>query len=220
MEVSHLWQAAWRVLVEHRYALLGGTAFVDQLVLLVPVVPLLVSAGALAGRGELHLTLAVAVLSAGIAPADFVWYLVGRGGGSRVLGRVCRISAEPATCIRRARSFFDRYGAGALVFVKFVPGLSTVALPLSGVAGLPTRRFVMFDAIGALLWTAAYVVAGDVAARHLTRVGPAPFRAHGSIVVIVVAAGALYVAWRRWRAYARQRARRRASATAPLLVQP
>jgi membrane protein DedA with SNARE-associated domain len=60
------------------YVVLAATAFGGQSALVVPIVPLLASAGALAAHGELHVGLAIVALAAGIIPRDTGWYWLGR----------------------------------------------------------------------------------------------------------------------------------------------
>jgi membrane protein DedA with SNARE-associated domain/rhodanese-related sulfurtransferase len=179
------------------YLLLFAMAFGNQLALLLPVVPLLIAAGVLASRGGLNVVPAVLALTAGIATADFAWFQLGRRGGSRILGRVCRVSQEPDTCVRRVERLFARYGPRALVFAKFIPGLSTLALPVSGMLGMKPRRFVVYDALGDLLWSAAYVIAGYVSAKSVTAFPPANIRpdARLAAVALVVSIGA-YIRWK------------------------
>jgi hypothetical protein len=55
----------------------------------------------------------------------------------------------------------------AIVFAKFVPGLSTVAPPLAGVVGIDRARFLLLDLIGAFAWTSAYMGAGWVFRREI-----------------------------------------------------
>jgi membrane protein DedA with SNARE-associated domain len=182
------------VLAQHRYLLLFATAFVNQVVLFVPVVPFLISAGALAARHEVQLAWTIAVLAVGVAPADLVWFLLGRRTGGRLLARVCRIALEPDSCVRDTKNVFSRYGARVFVIAKFIPGLSTVAMPLAGVLGMRARRFLAFDSAGALLWTAAYVLVGYAGATQLMAFTGRPHArevAIGAAVAIVA-----YVIWR------------------------
>jgi membrane protein DedA with SNARE-associated domain/rhodanese-related sulfurtransferase len=144
----------------YRYLVLFLSVFAAQVALVFPVVPLLVSAGALAGEGLLALPIAVLVAVAALVPADLVWYELGRRRGGRILGYVCRIALEPDVCIRRTERVFARWGARSLVFAKFLPGLTTVALPLSGVLRMRRRRFMVYDGAGALLWATAYTLLG------------------------------------------------------------
>ena len=109
--------------------------------------------------------IAAAVIAALIG--DFVWYELGARRGRPVLGALCRLSLEPDTCIRKTEDVYHRYGIAAIVFAKFVPGLSTVAPPLAGVVGIGRVRFLLLDLIGALAWVAAYVGAGWVFRREI-----------------------------------------------------
>src|SRR5262249_38058568 len=75
---------------------------------------------------------------------------------------LCRVSLEPDSCVKRTESTFTRRGPITLVLAKFVPGLSTVAPPLAGLVGMRWPAFLALDALGALLWTAAFVAPGWV----------------------------------------------------------
>jgi rhodanese-related sulfurtransferase len=47
-----------------------------------------------------------------------------------------------------------------LLFAKFVPGLSTMAAPLAGQAGLSYPAFLMYDLTGSLIWASAWLFGG------------------------------------------------------------
>jgi membrane protein DedA with SNARE-associated domain/rhodanese-related sulfurtransferase len=183
------------------YAVLVASAFAGQCALVVPIVPLLVSAGALAAQGQLNVGLAIVALAAGIVPGDTVWYWLGRKRGRKLLARVCRISLEPDTCVRRTQGILGRWGARTLLVAKFIPGLSTVALPMAGTYGMRLRRFLLFDTVGALAWCGAYVTLGYLSASRLEAVAPGALSLNWRTVAIVLAAVALYLGWK----YARSR---------------
>jgi membrane protein DedA with SNARE-associated domain/rhodanese-related sulfurtransferase len=178
------------------YAILSATAFAGQSALVIPIVPLLISAGALAAQGELHVGLAIVALAAGILPGDTLWYWLGRKRGRKILGRVCRAALEPDTCVRRTQGILGRWGARALLVAKFVPGLSTVALPMAGTYGMRLRRFLLFDAIGVLAWCAAYVTLGYVSANQIAGIAPGALSLNWRTVALVVLAVALYFGWK------------------------
>jgi membrane protein DedA with SNARE-associated domain len=161
-------------LIRHGYAVLFVWVTVEQFVLPVPSEPVLLASGALAGAGQLQLPVAVIVGVAGALLADVVWYEIGRTRGSQVLRWLCRISLEPDSCVRQSQERFARYGARSLLVAKFVPGLNTVAQPLAGILGMPRRRFLAFDALGALLWIGSYMALGYAFSDQLERVA-----AHG-----------------------------------------
>lgn len=178
------------------YLLLSASAFGAQALMFVPLVPMLVGTGVLAARAELQSALALAALTVGIAAGDFFWYWIGRIRGRAVLNRVCRIAMEPSNCLRRTQRLFGRYGAGLLLFVKFVPGMSTVALPLAGVFGMRPARFAAYDAAGVLLWAAAYMTLGYVSSEAVAAAGSAIRFRSGTWIVLALAALAGYVLWK------------------------
>lgn len=169
------------------YLLLAASAFVAQVLMFVPIVPLLIATGALAAQGQVELPFGVAALTGGIAAGDFLLYLIGRRHGRAILGPLCRIALEPSTCVRRTEKLFGRYGAATLLFAKFVPGLSTVALPLAGVFQMRPRRFAARDIPGVLLWVSAYVAVGYASWRQLATIRPlVPWSARTWIVLALI----------------------------------
>lgn len=170
------------------YLLLITGAFAAQALMFVPIVPMLIATGVLVAHQQLRPLLALTSIILGVAAGDFLWYVIGRRRGQAVLGRLCRIALEPSTCLRRAERLFGRYGAAALVFAKFVPGLSTVALPLAGAFGMRPRRFVAYDAAGVLLWTCAYMTVGYLSSSAIRTVGSrTPWSGRAWIVVAAIA---------------------------------
>jgi membrane protein DedA with SNARE-associated domain len=175
------------------YLALFGSMVIEQFVPPLAGEPLLLGAGALAGNGRLNVWLAAALALAGTVVGDLVWYEVGRRGGSRVLKQLCRFSIEPDTCVRHGEDAFARYGVGALLITKFLPGLNSIGQPLAGALGMPRRRFVIFDVLGAVLWVGLYVGLGYVLHDQLAVAARLADRLGGWAIVIVVAALALYL---------------------------
>ena len=145
-----------------RYGLLlvFANVLLTQAGIPLPAVPILVVAGALAAQGEFTFT-ALLVTAVGAALlGDTPWYFAGRRYGHRVLRTLCRIAIEPDSCVKQTESIFERWGAPALLVAKYIPGFATVAPPLAGAMQLGFRPFLLFSAVGALLWVAAPVILG------------------------------------------------------------
>ena len=122
------------------WPMLFAWVFADQAGIPIPVVPLLLGAGALAGGQRLSLSLAIALAVAASLVADLAWYAVGRRHDLRALGVLCRITLEPDSCLRRAQNLFLRHRLRALLIAKFLPGVNPLAAGLAGVLiglGLP-----------------------------------------------------------------------------------
>jgi membrane protein DedA with SNARE-associated domain len=154
-------------IVRHGTVVVFAAVLGEQLGLPVPAAIVLLATGAAIGTGQISPLPALAAAVIAALLGDFVWYELGARRGRHVLGVVCRLSLEPDTCIRKTENVYDRYGMAAVVFAKFVPGLSTVAPPLAGVVGLARSRFLVLDLIGALAWTLAYAGAGWLFRREI-----------------------------------------------------
>ena len=170
--------------------------FTRQLCLPVPAVLFLMSAGALAMEGQLHLSLVLLAGVVGCLCGDGVWFWLGRRWGSRVIRLVCSVSGDPRMCAERSRGFFDTWGLRILVVAKFVPGLDGVTPPLAGAEGASVAGFVAYDSVGSLLWTAGYAGLGVIFANQLDR-GLLLAERFGLLLGVVLGVPLLvYVTWR------------------------
>ena len=145
-----------------------GLAFVFVNVLLlqaglpVPAYPTLIVTGALAARSPYTLAGLLGTAVVASAVGNLAWYIAGRRLGGRVLKTLCRVSLSPDSCVRQTESIFERWGAPSLMFAKFVPGFASVATAMAGVVRIAPWRFVLFDAIGAALWSGVAIALGYV----------------------------------------------------------
>ena len=142
--------------------LVFANVFALQLGLPLPAYPTLILVGALTARGDFTVpqVIAVAVLASVIA--DLVWYVAGTQIGRRVLRLMCRLSLSPDSCVRQSERIYERWGAPSLMIAKFVPGFAAVATSMAGVMRTRLASFLVFDAIGAMLWSGVAVTLGWV----------------------------------------------------------
>ena len=184
------------VLVRYGYVVVFGWVFAEQIGLPIPAVPVLLAAGALAGGGRLSLTLVLVLAALASLVSDTIWYWIGRTGGGRVLGWLCRISLEPDSCVRRTEAVFAVHGARALLIAKFVPGFSTAAPPLAGVIRMSVPRFVVFTGLGGVIWAGAFVGLGWLFSAQLEAVVGYVARLGTSAVALLAAGLGAYVLWK------------------------
>ena len=149
-------------LIEHGYIVIFVWVFLDQSGLPLPAIPVLLAAGVLIGLGEMSLTLVLLLVLLGSVPVDLFWYWLGRLRGARVLHLLCILSMEPDYCVRNTENVFRKLGPASLVIGKFVPGLQTLAPPMSGLTGVGFLAFLLLDTLGALLWAATFIGLGMV----------------------------------------------------------
>jgi membrane protein DedA with SNARE-associated domain len=179
-------QAVIEFVIRHGYAVLIAWVFAEQVGLPIPSMPILLAAGALAGRGHMNLATALALSVVAATAADSLWFQLGRVRGVRVLRWLCKISLEPDSCVRRTEDVFARRGVRTLIVSKFIPGLNTVAPPLAGVIGMRPWRFLVFDALGALLWAGSFLALGYVFSNEIEAVAERA-ESTGTWALIIVA---------------------------------
>lgn len=157
-------------LVEYGYWILFASAFLEQTGLPFPALPVLLTMGALSHTGQFSFTAVLFVSVLGAMLGDLIWYQLGRRHGRSILDLICRISLEPAHCVRRAEDLFSRHGSRTLLFAKFIPGLNTVAVPLAGMLRMNIARFLAFDAGGTSLWAGVFSATGYAFSTQLEHV--------------------------------------------------
>ncbi|WP_374356239.1 DedA family protein/thiosulfate sulfurtransferase GlpE [Chitinimonas sp.] len=144
-----------------------GLAFVFLNVLLqqgglpVPSYPTLILTGALLGLHYSPLVLLAVAVAASLC-ADLAWFRLGHRYGSRMLRTICRISLSPDSCIRQTEGLYLRWGPKSLIVAKLIPGFASVATTLAGSLRTPIAVFIVFDALGALLWAGIAIALGHV----------------------------------------------------------
>ncbi|WP_217914081.1 DedA family protein [Miltoncostaea marina] len=123
----------------------------------------IVAAAVLAAEGSLSLGLVILAGAAGAIAGDSTAYWIGRGGGGPIKRTVTRIAG--AERLAAAERMVRRQGP-ALVFTgRFLPGIR-IAINLSCGAGqMGYGRFLLFDALGATLWSAQAALLGYFAGK-------------------------------------------------------
>jgi membrane protein DedA with SNARE-associated domain/rhodanese-related sulfurtransferase len=157
-------------LAQHGYWVLFVSVLGRQACLPVPANLLLLAAGALAGLGKLNLGGIIVFAVAAFLLADTAWYGAGRIWGGRTLEFVCGAAADPSACVGRIAGKFSRHGVRLLLVSKFIIGVDAVAAPMAGISRTSLPRFLVFDAMGAVLWSSVYTALGYIFSDQLDHV--------------------------------------------------
>jgi membrane protein DedA with SNARE-associated domain/rhodanese-related sulfurtransferase len=184
------------LLAAYGLGLIFAWAFVVQAGAPVPAVPMLLGAGALAGTGRIDLALAIAAAMGATVAADVLWYSLGRSYGTRVLELLCRFALDPDSLIRHAKERFVAHRLRYLVLAKFLPGVNPLAAGLAGTVPIRLERFVIYAAAGALLWAGAWMILGYLCADVIARIATGAGRLGTPLVILIVAALVLYLAYK------------------------
>jgi membrane protein DedA with SNARE-associated domain len=183
-------------ILRHGYAVLFGAVFAEQIGLPLPALPILLGIGSLSAQGRISYQKAMIIGTAASLLADLIWYTLGRLKGSTILRRLCRLSLEPDTCVRRTEQVFGRHGAWVLLYAKFVPGLNTVAPPLAGAIRLSIPLFLASDGLGAVLWIGVFSGLGYIFSSELDRAVWMADRLGIGALLSLAAILAVYIFWK------------------------
>ena len=132
-----------------------GLAVVDALLPVVPSEALIIAAGVGAAAGNQDLVAVIAAASLGAFVGEVASYVLGRGFGGAVRGRLVPGTPRAELFARTERTLTTRGGL-VLLTARYVPAGRTVAALAAGAIQFPTRRFVGYSALGATM-SAAYV---------------------------------------------------------------
>ncbi|GAA2488971.1 DedA family protein [Streptomyces longisporus] len=148
--------------------------------------------GVLARRGNVELVwLTLAVVLAAIA-GDSVGYEIGRRAGPPLLSR--GPLRRRAGRVEKARDLIRRRGPAAVFVGRFVALFRSLVPALAGASNMPYRRFLLYNALGGLVWGVGNALLGYAAGaayeRAETLVGRTVALAFAAIVVVAL------VVWR------------------------
>lgn len=146
------------------YAVILGVAALDALLPLIPSEATVISAGVLAGAGDLQLAFVIAAGAAGAYAGDSSAYWLGRRLDHRVEGWLFRgVKGER----RRAwaERALDRHGGPLIFGARFIPGGRTATTVTAGALWMRWVRFASFAALAAVGWASYAALLGYVGGR-------------------------------------------------------
>jgi multidrug efflux system outer membrane protein len=151
-------------IIHHAGWVLFVWVFANQSGVPVPVVPSLMAAGAVAGRGGPSCAVMLAAAGTAAVAADIVWYGVGRWRGARALSLICRLLRRPGSCADHVGHAFRAHEVSFQFWAQFLPELNPISAGLAGAAGVTPGRYIMIASATALAWAGTWIIAGRLLA--------------------------------------------------------
>ncbi len=144
------------------YTVLVAIVFAESGLFIGFVLPgdsLLIAAGVVAQRGHLDLKILIPLLIIAAITGDATGYAIGRKAGPLLFVR------EDARFFKRryveqARVFFERHGGKAITISRFMAVIRSFVPSVAGAAGMPYRRFTVYNVAGGILWVISMTYAG------------------------------------------------------------
>jgi membrane protein DedA with SNARE-associated domain len=179
------------LLQQYGYGVIFLGVMLESIGLPLPGESLLIAAALYAGTTHhLDIYIMIPVAAAGAISGDQIGYFLGRWVGFRVLARWGHKIGLTDERLDLGRFLFRRYGGAVVFFGRFVAILRTFAAVLAGANRMPWHSFLLWNALGGIVWTSLYGFAayflGDVAKRISGPLG---------LVLAVIGAAALLSAF-------------------------
>ena len=142
------------------YLLVFAIAMLDAFFPLVPSEATAITAGVIAGTGDLRVELVIVAAALGAIAGDNISFAGGHFLGERIERRFFR-GEKARKRLDWARRTLDERGGYLIVIARFIPGGRTVTTFTAGfVETFPWRRFIRWDALAGVIWGAYTVLLG------------------------------------------------------------
>jgi membrane-associated protein len=120
---------------------------------------LLFSVGVASGASGLNVVALGALLMCAAIIGDNTGYFLGRKAGPKIFNRPKSKFFNPEH-LKRTQEFYEKYGARAVVYARFVPIVRTCTPFIAGVARMRYSRFLLFSICGGIFWITFMITLG------------------------------------------------------------
>lgn len=144
------------------YVFAGFMIFSESGLFLAPFVPgdsLLFLTGIICSRGELYVFLSMPILYLAAVLGDNVNFMYGKLLSPKFFHNPKARFFKPIY-IEKTKTFFEKHGKTAIIVARFIPVARIFAPLVAGMAGMPHRWFMRYNAIGCFVWTNLFLFAG------------------------------------------------------------
>jgi membrane protein DedA with SNARE-associated domain len=118
---------------------------------------LLIAGGILAAKGKFFIWFVIFATFTGAAMGSCICYVIGFFGGRRLCLKYKRFLFIDEAKLQKLEYFFNHYGGWVIIASKFVVGLRQLSGVVAGISEMNWRRFLVYNIIGAALWSASWI---------------------------------------------------------------
>jgi membrane protein DedA with SNARE-associated domain len=138
-----------------------------------------------AGGSKFSLPVAIAVGSVGELAGGIFAYFLGYFGGRPILERYGKVVLLRTEELEKAETWFSRYGDWVVLVTRLLPAIrSFIALP-AGVVRMPFWRFLLYGAVGTVVWCTVLALIGHALGQHWQTLGN-NLRKYDVVILIAV----------------------------------
>ncbi|MFD8753583.1 DedA family protein [Kitasatospora sp. NPDC059577] len=155
------------LLDQYGYLAVALLVLLDNCGIPVPGQTILILASVYAGAGHLDFAAVLVIATFAATLGQSLGYLIGRTGGRAFVHRWGRYVLLTPARMERADGFFERHGGKVVTVARFVDVLRQTNGIIAGTTGMPWRRFLPFNVLGAVLWTGVWGTFGYLAGANI-----------------------------------------------------
>jgi membrane protein DedA with SNARE-associated domain len=182
------------------YAVVAALVFCEDAIFVGFVLPgetAVVLGGVLASQGKVNVWLLCLVVVFAAIAGDSVGYEIGHRFGPSILN--VRPLRRHHARVLKAQDLIRRRGPEAVFLGRFIAFFRAMMPALAGISRMPYRRFLLFNALGGLVWGVGFTLLGYFAGNAYSRIEAQVGRAVAIAVAAVVVVGLIVWHFRRRR---------------------
>lgn len=149
------------------FAVFGFILLEDFGLFFVPGETILIAAAIFAGLGELNIFAVIIVAFLGALIGDNIGYLIGLFGGRALIKRWGKYIFLTEKKLHKVEHLYNKHGGLVVAGARFVDVLRQANGIIAGVSKMPWKKFLKFNALGAILWVGFWSSAGYFGGSHV-----------------------------------------------------
>ena len=111
------------------------------------------------GRPFLNVTLLATLVSIMGILGNMIGYWFGAKSGNYLFNKKDNFLYKKKY-LYQSKEFFEKYGAKAIVFARFLPVFRTFAPVIAGIVSMDKKKFMFYNILGSILWSFLLIFAG------------------------------------------------------------
>lgn len=160
------WQVLQQLLDQFGYLAVALLVMIESIGIPLPGETMLLLASFYAALNpQLKIPFVIISAIAGAIIGDNIGYFIGRKGGRPFIEKYGHYIFIKPQQLERAEQFFKKHGGKTVFFGRFITVLRTWAAFLAGVEHMHWPTFLLYNALGGILWATVYGLLGYFAGR-------------------------------------------------------
>jgi membrane-associated protein len=156
----------------------------DAIIPALPSETALITGGILSAQGGMLLLWVIAMGAIGAFLGDNLAYWIGRSAENWARRWITR-GEKGKRSLEWAQRELERHGGSLVIAARFLPGGRTATMIACGVLHFPYRQFLVFDAVGAVLWATINTLIGYIGGQAFADNAIAAFALSFGVALVV-----------------------------------